>query len=141
LELAPNESTSHAFLAATLVVADAPSDAIKHIETAIRLNPNYPAWFGAARVQAYRMTGRRDQALKAAIELAQRHPEFIRGRVLQAAAYVDCCMPEEARQAIQVVLELDPNYTISDYVEQYKLKNASLREEIATALRQAGLPD
>ena len=141
LELAPNLSGSHAFMAATLIAADRPSEALKHIETAIRLNPNYPNWFGTARVQAYRMTGRQDHALEAAMELAQRHPEYLRGLALQAAVCAENDLTAKAQQAIQAVLKLNPDFTIAEFLGQFKLKNASRQDDLAAALRKAGLPD
>ena len=139
LELAPNDSINQAFLAATLIAADRPGDSVEHIESAIRLNPNYPNWFGSTRVQAYRMTGRADRALEAAAELTQRHPEYVRGLALMAAVLVENGMVEEAQRAAQAVLERDPEFTISHYLNEFKLKSASRRKNLAAALRKAGL--
>ncbi len=141
LELAPNDSINQAFLAATLIAADRPGEAVEHIESAIRLNPTYPNWFGHARVQAYRMTGRLDRALEAAVELVQRHPDYLSGLVLRTAVCAESDMAAEAQRAAQAVLERNPEFTISDYLSRVHYKNPSRNEDLAAALRKAGLPE
>ncbi len=141
LELAPNDSINQAFLATTLIAADRPGDSVEHIESAIRLNRNYVNWFGHARVQAYRMTGRLDRARDAAMELVQRHPDYLPGRVLLAAACAENDLAAEAERAAQDVLEQKPDFTISDYLSRVHYKNPSRNEDLAAALRKAGLPE
>jgi adenylate cyclase len=141
LELAPNDSNNQAFMASSLIAADRPGEALKHIESAIRLNSNYPNWFGATRVQAHRMTGRLDRALKAATELVQRHPEYLPGLVLHAAVCAGLDMAAETKHAAQIVLERDSDFTISGYIERIHFKNPSRLDDLAAALRKAGLPE
>ncbi|MCZ6859192.1 MAG: tetratricopeptide repeat protein [Alphaproteobacteria bacterium] len=140
LELAPNDSNNQAFMASSLIAAERLGEALKHIETAIRLNPIYPNWFGSTRVQAYRMTGRLDRALKAVTELVQRHPEYLPGLVLHAAVCAELDMSEKAKQAAQVVLERDPDFTISGYMTRVHFKNPTRHEDLVAALRKVGLP-
>ncbi len=141
LELAPNDSINQAFLAASLIAADRPGDSVEHIESAIRLNSSYPNWFGHTRVQAYRMTERLDRARAAAMELVQRHPDYLPGRVLLAATCAENDLATEAQRAAQDVLERNPDFTISDYLSRVHYKNPSRNKDLAAALRKAGLQE
>ncbi len=141
VELAPNDSSNQAFMASSLIAADRSDEASQHIETAIRLNPNYPNWFGSARVQAYRMTGRLDRALEAVTELVQRHPEYLQGLVLHAAVCAELDMATKAEQAARAVLVRDPDFTISGYTGPIHFKNPRRLEDLAAALSKAGLPE
>ncbi len=87
------------------------------------------------------MTGLLDRAREAAEELVQRHPDYLPGLVLRTAVCAESDIAAEGQRAAQAVLERNPDFTISDYLSRIHYKNPSRNEELAAALRKAGLPE
>ena len=75
------------------------------------------------------------------MELVQRHPDYLPGLVVLAAACAENDLATEAQRAAQAVLERNPDFTISDYLSRVHYKNLSRNEDLAAALRKAGLPE
>ena len=48
---------------------------------------------------------------------------------------------ENARRVGQEILQIDPSFLIRRYVESQPYRDDATLENIATALREAGLPD
>ena len=141
VELAPNDSSNHAFLASTLISADRPAAALAPIETAVRLNPTYPNWFGATLVQAYRLNERPQAALAAVGDLVRRYPTFLAGLALKVIVLSELGMTDLARQAADELLGQDPGFSTAKHLKRVTLKNAARLEDMKAALRGAGLPE
>ena len=60
---------------------------------------------------------------------------------MRTAVCAESDMAAEAQRAAQAVLERNPEFTISDYLSRVHYKNPSRNEDLAAALRKAGLPE
>jgi TolB-like protein/predicted Ser/Thr protein kinase len=104
---------------------------------AIELNPNHPGWywfplyFNAYRQRDYR----------GALDIVQKvnMPAFWRTHFALAAAYGQLGEQEAARNAVQELLTIRPDFAVTGRDELRKWWNAELTEHLIEGLRKAGL--
>ncbi len=102
------------------------------------LSPVPPAYYLGHLGQAYRLSGRLDEAIAAFEAYAQRSPGF--GLSDLVIAYHQQGRHEKAREAASELMAVRPDFTIDAWVKtQFRRDTAQLASEIA-ALRGAGLP-
>ena len=110
--------------------------ASQYFEMAVERNPSNPSWYNWARGGMHYMSGRYAEALAAYESYGQPNASVHRWR---AATLVKLGRLDEARTAMQALLELRPDLTVAkarrifDYVPNY--------DDLVEALRQAGLPE
>jgi adenylate cyclase len=88
---------------------------------------------------AYRLSGRTDQAIAAFQAYHARNPGF--GLTDIVIAYQQTGKPEEARRAAEQLLAARPNFTVAAWLKtQFSRRDATQVEADTAALRAAGLP-
>ena len=136
-DLNPNMADVHAGWAGTANKLGKPQEAVESVELAMRLNPNYPAWY--------------DQFYGAALYGARRYEES--AKVLEAApahtvvsfAYLAAAQERsgrhaEAEEAIQSAQEAVPGVTVS-LLEQFEVfRDPADQAHLSEAVKAAGLP-
>ena len=107
------------------------------VERAIRLNPHHPGWYGFAFFfDAYRKGDYRG-ALDVALKVNM--PGFWRTHLAVATAYGQLGEQEAARQAVQELLAIRPDFATAAREELGKWWDPELRERLIDGLRKAGL--
>jgi adenylate cyclase len=139
LLLAPNCADCYAGMARTLIMAGRPADAIGSVEKAMRLNPQYPAWYPAHLGWAYRLVGRYEEAIVALKQALARSPNDLGVLLNLAATYSELGRMEEARAEVAEVLRLSPNFSLEMLRQMNPQKDPALAERSIEALRKAGL--
>jgi adenylate cyclase len=143
--LSPSNSFGNINLSQIMLFNCRFEEAALFAERAIRLNPNYPAWYLWVLGPSYRMAGRYDQALAAFEKLLERslkgehNPLF--AHLYLTDVYMQLGREEEARAHAAQVLSLDPNFSVERWGRTQDYKNPSLLEPVLDNLRKAGLPD
>ena len=107
------------------------------VESAMKLNPNYPGWFQIAIwANAYRQ-GKHEEALEALTRM-NLHGYF-HAQAARAATLGKLGRREEAQKAVQELLALRPDFALVARQEYAKWYDAEHIEQIVDGLRKAGM--
>jgi adenylate cyclase len=121
-------------------IAGLPKEAVRSFEHAIRMSPVDPrlhltfAGMGMAFIELRRF----NEAIVAAKKALRQNPSFPGPYRCLASAFAHLGREAEAREAAARMLEVDPGFTISAWIDRGGLSNAKLLIE---GLRKAGLPE
>jgi adenylate cyclase len=121
-------------------VAGLPEEAIRSLERAIRASPLDPllhrtfAGTGFALIEL----GRFDEAIVAGKKAQRQNPSYPSAYRCLASAFAHLGRDAEAREAAARLLEVDPAFTISEWIARGGQSNAKL---VIEGLRKAGLPE
>ena len=116
-------------------------EAIRSFDRAIRLSPLDPFLFGTYTHMGFAFIGLRrfDDAIEAAKKALRQKPLYSATYRCLAAALAQLGRGAEAKEAVARLLELEPNFHISDWVE----RNGKWHSQLLyiDGLRKAGLPE
>jgi len=139
VELAPGAADTAELASHVLTASGFAEEAVRLSEKAITLNPNYPAVYLGTLGNAYRLSGRIEQAVADFQAYHARNPGF--GLTDIVIAYQQTGRFEEARQIAQQLLATRPNFTIAAWLEtQFSRRDTAQVDTDAAALKAAGLP-
>jgi adenylate cyclase len=142
LALSPSLALAFGFSSIIRAYMGEDSTAIEHARTGIRLSPYdslvYLPYVGLAL--AHFFAGNFVEAASAASRASAANPRFSVPRVLRTAALVRLDRLEEAKATAEVLLELQPGFTISGLVSG-NITAPERMAMLAEALRRAGLPE
>ena len=142
LALTGSSALALSFGAVILGHAGQSARAVEYGERAVRLSPAdfmlYMPYAGL--VTAYSAAGNFAEAAVAGSKAAQANPRFSYPQVLQAAALSSLGRVDEAKVVARRVLELEPNFTVAEFVRAHTGR-AEIWEPIGDALRRIGLPE
>jgi tetratricopeptide (TPR) repeat protein len=138
VELAPNSDVAQGMLAASLIEARRPLDALRALDRALRLNPRHPElyWLVAGFIQA--QSGRRDLAAELYERVRQANPDIVPPRLALLSLRVEDGRLDEARTLGQEVLRINPALTAEVALRTYPVALRS--PELLATFRAAGLP-
>ena len=116
--------------------------AVKHAEVGIRLSPYDPLIYlpnvGLSFAQFF--SGNFEEAASAASRASAANPKFSVSRYLHVAALIRLGKHEEAKSIANILLKIQPSFTIGAVVAG-KITTPERLAVLATALREAGLPE
>jgi len=139
VELAPGSADTAELASHVLAASGYPEEAVVLSEKAMTLSPNYPAVYLGTLGNAYRLSGRTEQAIEAFQAYHARSPGF--GLTDIVIAYQRTVRPEEARRAAEQLLAARQNFTVAAWLKtQFSHRDTAQVEADAAALRAAGLP-
>jgi TolB-like protein len=139
VQLAPGSADVVQFAAFILLPSGYPEEAIALCVKAMTLSPNYPAPYLGTLGDAYRQSGRTDEAIAAFEAYHARSPGF--GLTDVVIAYQEKGQPEEAKRAAERLMAARPEFTIAGWRKTQFIRRDKARIEAdAAALRAAGLP-
>ena len=124
----------------TYVTMGQPEDAIRSFERRIRLSPFDPALFATftGTSVSFICLGRFDEAVSAAKKALRQNPQFPFAYRCLASALAHLGREAEATEAVASLLELDPDFRIS---ERVTLGSVSALRLYIDGLRKSGLPE
>ena len=137
LALNPLDGSGLAYLGLLMAFSGEWDRGCRMVESAMKLNPNYPGWFlFALIVNDYRL-GKYEDAIEA---IARGNlPGYFHTPALRAAALGQLGRREEARKALQDLLVLRPDFAAVARQEYAKWYDAEMTEHFVDGLRKAGL--
>jgi len=153
IELNGNDPAGHLAMAAALLKAGKPVEAIKSVHTAMRLDPIYPAFYLNRLAQAQYLMGQFQDAAETLEKSAKRNPDDDWTYVFLTATYGQLGNAEKAKQAVERANELraqagwgaltielanDRERRGSDF--RYYFKWFGDLKPMRTGLRKAGVP-
>jgi adenylate cyclase len=139
VQLAPGAADTADLASYVLTASGFPEEAVLLSERAVALSPNYPAVYLGVLGNAYRLSGRTEQAIAAFQAYHARNPGF--GLTDIVIAYQQTGRPEEARRTAEQLLTARPNFTVAAWLKtQFSRRDTAQVEADTAALRAAGLP-
>ena len=139
--LNPNYADGHNFLGLSLHYSGRSELSPMHFERAMALNPYFPDVWLHFQAQAAYQLGRYEAAAATSKRRILRNPETDASRVLLAASYGQLGRIDEAREAWQEALRVNPNYSLEQRRKVLPYKNPADFELVVEGLRKAGLVD
>jgi len=137
LELNPNDAKSLGTLGSVLLYSGQSEESIQARETEMRFNPYLSPGDFMELGLAYYLQGRYEDATKILERGVGQKPDFVGHHLGLAAAYAQLGRSEEARQAAEKVLRLDPFFETKSYGSAFR--NPADRAALVEGLRKAGL--
>jgi adenylate cyclase len=145
IALGPNNATCHVLLAYTMTSVGKFEEAIVLGEKAIRLSPYCSPWYLLILEDAYRMTGRYEEALAMGKQYLERcrkgECNLLPAHIGLAATYIGLGRVEEARTHAAEVLRMNPNFSLDEARKMSSFKDPVHLERVLDALRKAGIPE
>jgi TolB-like protein len=145
--LNPNAAMAWSHRGWTYQIAGQPEEAIRSFERAIRLSPFDPWRFSTLTGMSFAFIGlgRFDEAVVAAKKAIRKNHNSSRVYLCLAAALAHLGREAETRETIARLLELEPNFRISDWIERTSdwIDHSGQRRSqlYIDGLRKAGLPE
>jgi adenylate cyclase len=119
--------------------AGEPAKAVETLQRIMRLNPYYPPSVLAYLGRAQLMLGRFDDAAFAAETCASRAPEYRPCFEIEAVAYAEKGMADEASSAIAQLRRADPEFTLATAPAVMPFQRSGDLARFLDGLRKAGL--
>lgn len=139
LDLNQNNADVLAMAAFFLAKLGQPERALKSIEQAIRLNPQYPDWYYGALRDAYFYNRRFEEAIGAANK--RLYPSPILDPLVRAMSYAQLGRAQEAAHQVAKLLEASPDYSAEkDLSETGSYARDVEMNLFLDSIKKAGLP-
>jgi adenylate cyclase len=139
VDLGPGSADVATFASFVFACSGHAQEAVLQIEKAIKLSPKCPPTYLGHLGNAYRLTGRYEDAISAFKAYGERSPGA--GLVDLVLCYQQTGQITEAKAGAQRVLAANPKFTIGNWRKtQFRNDVAQLEADVA-ALEAAGLPD
>ncbi|MHC4271737.1 MAG: tetratricopeptide repeat protein [Planctomycetota bacterium] len=139
LALNPNHTEHLSALGRSLVFAGRPQEAIPLMEKAIRFNPIPPIHNLTNIAQAYNDAGLYEEAIATCKQAIHDEPNSLFAHLSLTSAYILLGREEEARTTAEVVLKIDPKFSLDHLSKTLPYKNQADTDRTIDALRKAGL--
>jgi adenylate cyclase len=143
VDLNPSSSLAYAFLAGSLAMANRPDEALTILEKAIRLSPRGPAMFLSlwANAVVHFVAQRYEEAVEWARRSLRANPKWLFSHNLLASAYAQLGRANDAQTALEEVLRLAPEFSISAARQNLAAADPAYRDPMIEGLRKAGLKE
>ena len=130
VQLAPGSADAATFACFVFASSGYPEEALAQIERAMNLSPNYPANYLGHLGNAYRLTGKIEEAITAFKAYDARNPGS--GLTDLVIAYQENGQPDEARRTAERLLAARRDFTIASWLKtQFRRDAARLEADIA----------
>ena len=137
VHLNPSRAPAHMMAGAGRIHGGDPKAGIPMVTRALELSPHDPLgnWFYGARAVGHFLLGNYDDAISDSEEAIKIRYGYLFGRVMRTASLVKRGRVEDAREEMQTILEIDPEFT-SARLARYA---DTVRNSLIDALKAAGL--
>jgi adenylate cyclase len=139
VELEPNYADGYATLAISLNYAGYPSEGLKAIKRATKLNPRKPFFYLWTEGQSNYLLGRYEEAAKLFEQVTAANPEFTAGHKMLAATYSETGRIQDAEWAAAELLTIAPEFNLSSEAARISYKDTAVLQRYIEGLRAAGL--
>lgn len=143
LEQNPSSAVAHSVSAIVNMLLGQPEQSASHAERSLRLSPFDPLRHipESALAVAKLAAGQNEAGLECARRALEANPVFSPGLTTLALCLVSLGRIDEARVAVQRILELAPDTRLATLQERYLFTNGLGIERVSADLRLAGLPE
>jgi adenylate cyclase len=137
--LEPNGESANLQYGMSLNYGGRSEEAIPFLQKAIRLNPLGETGNFLQLGNAYRITGRYEEAVSAYKKSLQRAPDNFLAHLGLTATYNMMGREQEARAQAAEVLRRNPKFSVESFAKRSTHKDQSVIDKYTDALRKAGL--
>jgi len=138
IDLQPSFFVGYYILSWAFIFSGKPQMAQQMIKQAIRLNPKQPVnKFGLG--VTYYLLEQYEESIVLFKTTLQQIPDFPNIHIYLIASYIMAGMEDEARKQVDVIIQLDPKFSVDSFAERLPYKNQEDTDRILNALRKAGL--
>ena len=141
IELDPDYADAYAILGVLYVGSGNAEDAKRSIETAMRLNPNYPFWYLFMRGTTHYVVEDYEAAIADFEAAAEKSPTAQFVRFWLAAAYAQAGRMEDAEWQVDELMIMGFDGSVSTIVETGHILDPDYLALEKEGLRKAGFPD
>jgi len=142
IALAPNNAEILGGVASAVMrKSGQPERGAEMVKKAMRLSPFYRPGLLRALGNNYRLSGRLEEAVACYKESLKRESGYLAAYVNLVSALGELERPDDAKDAIRKIYELEPNFSVEAYVKGLSYRNKSDLERIKNGLIKAGLRD
>jgi tetratricopeptide (TPR) repeat protein len=143
IELSPSFAAAYGWRGFAKAHAGLSEEAIADANMALRLSPKDPlnAIVVGTIGLAHYLTGRNDEAIRAAEECIRLRPGFLAGQRLKCAALAQSGRISEAQAALEIIRKLQPDVSASLLRRTLPYSSPENLEKFIDGLRKAGLPE
>lgn len=140
--LNPNLAIIWALSAPTYCYIGQPEKALQHLARYRELAPFHPYFFWVENLYtvAYTFMGDYEQAAVVGRRAVTTNPDFVNGYKPLIASLGHLGRIEEAKQYVDKLLALEPNFSLKHFAENYPILKEIDRERYIEGLRLAGVP-
>jgi adenylate cyclase len=135
IALAPNLGGNYLWVAEALNTSGKPAEALEIAQKAMRVDPVNRNLYLLEVGVAFLWMGRPNEAVTVLKRFLVSYPDYVGGRVVLAAAYVECGMMEQAHATAAQVMKLSPQYSL----EAGAFRGLPPSNHFISNLRKAGL--
>jgi adenylate cyclase len=142
-QLNPSDPVPYRLLGIYLALRGRSEDAIANSTKAMRLSPHDP-WMHESLIGmalAHVAAGRLEEAIEWAQRTLQQRPDWPIPYLVLAGSFVQIDRDSQARTAVQELLQLSPDFSLSGLELFLSAADPPLVERMIAALRKAGLPE
>lgn len=139
IRLSPNYADAYSGLAQVLAWSGEPEKAIDTVKKAMKLNPHHHAWYFLPLAIALMITERPKDAIEACQKGLNLNPDFLGFHLVLAGMYAEVGREEEAREEVNEVLRISPQFSLDVVRQMTPTKDRELLERLVDTLRMAGL--
>jgi TolB-like protein/Flp pilus assembly protein TadD len=137
--LAPTDADGYQMLAEVLNFAGQPDKALRLVEQAMRLNPQYRDTYLVELGLTYQFLGRYEEAVATLQKAGVHAPDNPGIRLMLAVSYSELGREAEARAEAAELLRINPDYSLAVDRQRSPFKDPAVAERFFAALRKAGL--
>jgi adenylate cyclase len=140
--LGPSSAESHVQLGNILNWSGQPTDGINQIETAMRLNPQYPFYYLFYLGHAYYLLGDNEKAVELMERVVTRAPHFLPVRRHLAVLYEEAGQTDKAELQSSEIVRIFPGASVQDELSRCFYRwSPELRDRFINGLRASGMPE
>jgi tetratricopeptide (TPR) repeat protein len=117
------------------------TEAIAKVKEAMRIMLVYPPWFLTVLASSYREVGEIEQSISAAKHELELSPTDLDALIVLCSDYGAAGLEQDAEKTAREILEMDPTFSVTRYLEDQPYKDGLILSRLAENLRGAGLPN
>ena len=139
LALDPNYADGYALLSSAYFFSGYPEKALPLDRKAMRLNPTSSFLYYVHLGRSYYFQQHYEQALEAFQSADERNRVYVTNHLWLAATYAQLDQFEEAAWEVDQILTLDPDFSLSHWMDTRPLKKSEHRQHLLAGLHKAGI--
>jgi TolB-like protein/DNA-binding winged helix-turn-helix (wHTH) protein/Flp pilus assembly protein TadD len=139
LALDPNYADGYALLSSAYFFSGHPEKALPLDRKAMRLNPASSFLYFVHLGRSYYFQKHYEQALEAFQSADERNRVYVTNHLWLAATYAQLDQLEEAAWEVDQILTLDPDFSLSHWMDTRPLKKTEHRQHLLAGLHKAGI--
>ncbi len=141
LALAPNNADVLATFGNVLNFCGDPERGLRMMERALSIETFPPPSWEFQIGRSHLLLGQYDQAVTRFNRMVDHSPTFLPAYTHLAVAYFENDRIADARDAINTVLKISPQFTVNEAEKRLPYRNEKVRDRFLDSLRKAGLPE